>query len=146
MKDKYTYELSVNVDIKDGISSITWEETFSRDDVKNFFSPKENSYYDLLSLPELFTPEEAALLSPEEIARNERKAQEELDNFQFDVILNDCLDIWLQDLTLDFHTEVSELNSEAASKFNARLAAIDSMDKTEAVRSLFALLEDMRNC
>ena len=146
MKDKYTYELSVNVDMKEGISSITWEETFSRDDVKNFFSPKENSYYDLLSLPELFTPEEAALLSPEEIARNERKAQEELDNFQFDVILNDCLDIWLQDLTLDFHTEVSELNSEAASKFNARLAAIDSMNKTEAVRSLFALVEDMRNC
>ena len=62
------------------------------------------------------------------------------------MILNDCLDIWLQDLTRDFHTEISELNSEAASKFNARLAAIDSMDKTEAVRSLFALLEDMRNC
>ena len=146
MKDKYTYELSVNVDMKEGISSITWEETFSRDDVKNFFSPGENLYNVLLYLPELFTPDEAASLTPEEIASSERKAQEILDNFQFDVILNDCLDIWLQDLTRDFHTEISELNSEAASKYNARLAAIDSMDKIEAVRSLFALLEDMRNC
>ena len=146
MKDTYTYNISVNVDTKEGIGSISWEETFSRDDVKGFFSPTENMYNDLLYLPELFTSEEAASLTPEEIARNERRAQEELNNFQFEVILNDCLDIWLQDLTRDIHTEISELNSEAASKYEARLAVIDSMNKTEAVRSLLALIEDIRSC
>ena len=68
MKDTYTYKVSVSVDKKDSFGSISWEETFSRDDVKGFFSPKENTYYDLLYLPELFTPEEAASLTPEEIA------------------------------------------------------------------------------
>ena len=47
MKDTYTYKVSVSVDKKDSFGSISWEETFSRDDIKGFFSPKENTYYDL---------------------------------------------------------------------------------------------------
>lgn len=147
MKDTYTYNVSVSVNKKDSFDSISWEETFSRDDVKGFFSPKENTYYDLLYLPELFTPEEAASLTPEEIAKNERNAQEEINNFQFEVILNDCLDIWLHDLKENFHTEVSRLSSDSVPVYRDRYnAAINKGDKTEAVRSLYSLIEDMRAC
>ena len=147
MKDTYTYKVSVSVDKKDSFGSISWEETFSRDDVKGFFSPKENTYYDLLYLPELFTPEEAASLTPEEIAKNERNAQEEINNFQFEVILNDCLDIWLHDLQENFRAEASRLSSDSVSMYRDRYnALINKEDKTEAVRSLYSLIEDMRAC
>lgn len=147
MKNTYTYNISVSVDTKDSVSSVSWKETFSRDHVKGFFSPKENSYYDLLYLPELFTPEEAVDFTPEDIAEIERRAQEEINKFQFEVILNDCLDIWLHDLKDEFLNKASMLSSDSVSIYRDKYnSAINNGDKTEAVRSLYYLIEDMRAC
>lgn len=146
MKDIYTYNISVDCSSGGTYSSVSWEESFSRYDVKGFFDPEKNTFFDMIGeLPPLFDDGEEASITEEERTRIEKSAREQVDDFEFTVILEDCLNIWLEDLARDYREEAAKLNPETASAYESRYnEAMNAACKDESVRVIFALVNEMK--
>ena len=146
--DTVKYKINISVNIRDYSVSLSWEEDFPREYVKDYFNPSNNIRNTLLYPPEAdsLLDEGDSPLTDDERAELEEELERRTEDFEYDVIFPDSLRIWTDDLTAEYTRLTQDMAAGKLAGYESRYHEIQSMtDKEEAVRRLYSLVEEMKS-
>ena len=151
MKDVYkTYSLSIKLNIRGSIVSISWDEEFSRKDIKGCFYPEDTSFGSLIMLPDIFSSEDEKVLTEQEKTDIETEAFTQIAEFEAETVYYDSFDIWLEDLEKEFLSLKGNLPSvdvlQYEEKYSNIMGQINSceIEIYEGISFLYALVKKMK--
>lgn len=142
------YKINISVHVRDYSVSLSWEEDFSRDYVKDYFNPSNNIRNTVLYPPEAdsLLDDDDSPLTDDERAEIEEELERETSDFEYDVIFPDSLRFWEEDLTEEYTRLTQAMTAGKLAGYEARYREIQSItDKEESVRRLYSLAEEMKS-